>query len=150
MQSLREANGFLIIGAALSGTAALLHLACIALGAPWYRLMGAGERMAQMAIAGHWYPTVVTLVIAVMLGVWALYALSGAGVITRLPLLRVALCAITAAYLLRAVGFVPLMRYFPDNSMTFWLVSSGICLMIGLVHALGLWQAWPRLSAGAG
>lgn len=138
-------NGFLVIGAAFSGTAALLHLACIAFGAPWYRFMGAGEHMAQMAMAGHWYPTVVTLAIAAMLAVWALYALSGAGVIPRLPLLRVALCAITAVYLLRAVGFVPLMRYLPDNSMTFWVVSSGICLMIGLVHAVGLWQTWSRL-----
>jgi hypothetical protein len=138
-------NLFLVIGAVLSGTAALLHLGCIAFGAPWYRFMGAGEHMAQMALAGHWYPTVVTLAIATILVVWALYALSGAGIIARLPLLRVALCAITAAYLLRAVGFVPLMRYFPDNSMTFWVVSSGICLTIGLVHALGLWQAWSRL-----
>ena len=138
-------NLFLVIGAVLSGTAALLHLSCIAFGAPWYRVMGAGERMAQMALAGHWYPTVVTLAIAAMLSVWALYALSGAGIIARLPLLRAALCAITAVYLLRAVGFVPLMRYFPDNSMTFWIVSSGICLTIGLVHALGLWQTWSRL-----
>ncbi len=138
-------NLFLVIGAVLSGTAALLHLGCIAFGAPWYRVMGAGERMAQMVLAGHWYPTVVTLAIAAMLSVWALYALSGAGIIARLPLLRAALCAITAVYLLRAVGFVPLMRYFPDNSMTFWIVSSGICLTIGLVHALGLWQTWSRL-----
>jgi hypothetical protein len=138
-------NLFLVIGAVLSGTAALLHLGCIAFGAPWYRFMGAGEHMAQMALAGHWYPTVVTLAIAAMLAVWALYALSGAGIIAKLPLLRVALCAITAVYLLRAVGFVPLMRYFPDNSMTFWVVSSGICLTIGVVHARGLWQTWSRL-----
>lgn len=138
-------NSFLVIGAALSGAAALAHLGCIVFGAPWYRFMGAGEQMARMALAGHWYPTVVTLAIAAMLAVWALYALSGAGVIARLPLLRIGLCAITAVYLLRAVGFVPLMRYFPDNSMTFWVVSSGICLIIGLVHAVGLWQAWSRL-----
>jgi hypothetical protein len=138
-------NLFLLIGAVLSGTAALLHLGCIVFGAPWYRFMGAGEHMAQMALAGHWYPTVVTLAIAAMLAVWALYALSGAGIIARLPLLRVALCVITAVYFLRAVGFAPLMRYFPDNSMTFWVVSSGICLTISLVHALGLWQTWSRL-----
>ncbi len=52
--------------------------------------------MAQLASAGHWYPTVVTLAVATVLSAWALYALSGAGVISKLPLLRVALCAITA------------------------------------------------------
>lgn len=34
----------LVVGAALSATAAVAHLACILIGAPAYRLMGAGER----------------------------------------------------------------------------------------------------------
>jgi len=70
---------YLIVGAALSAIAALLHLGCIAFGAPWYRFLGAGERMAQMASAGRLYPTVVTLAIAFVLLVWSLYALSGRG-----------------------------------------------------------------------
>ena len=57
-------NAFLIAGALLSALAAALHVGCIVFGAPWYRFFGAGERMAQMAIAGNWYPTVVTAVIA--------------------------------------------------------------------------------------
>lgn len=77
--------------------------------------------------------------------VWALYALSGAGVIRKLPLVRLALCVITGIYLLRAVAFVPLQAYFPGNSMSFWLVSSAICLAIGVVHLLGLRQVWPSL-----
>lgn len=143
-------NPFLVTGAALSALAALLHLGCIAFGAPWYRFLGAGEQMAQMAAAGHWYPTAATLVIAAMLLVWALYALSGAGVIRRLPLVRSALCAITAIYLLRGVAFVPLSAYFPGNSTSFWLLSSAICLVIGVVHLVGLRRAWARLRIGRG
>lgn len=141
----RPGSRFLIAAGAASATAALLHVGCIIFGAPWYRVLGAGEQMAQMARAGHWYPTVVTSVIAVMLSVWALYALSGAGVIRRLPLLRLALCAITGVYLLRAIAFVPLQSVIPGNSMTFWLTSSGICLAIGLLYAVGLRQAWTIL-----
>lgn len=139
-------NPWLLTGAVASGLAALLHLGCIAFGAPWYRALGAGEQMARLAEAGHWRPTVMTLAIATVLSVWALYAFSGAGVIGRLPLLRLGLCAITAVYLLRGLTFPLLMPAFPGNSMTFWLTSSAICLGIGAVHLIGLRQVWARLA----
>lgn len=138
-------NPFLIVGGTLSALAAALHLGCIAFGAPWYRFLGAGEQMAQMDLAGHWYPTVASLVIAAILLVWSLYAFSAAGVFRRLPFARLALCGITGVYLLRAVAFAPLMAYFPGNSSTFWAVSSAICLVFGVVHLIGLRQAWSRL-----
>lgn len=141
------ANRFLVVAAALNALAALLHLGCIAFGAPWYRFMGAGEQMAQMAINGDWYPTVVTLFIATVLSAWSLFALSGAGVIRKLPLVRLALCAISGIYLLRAVAFPALMPYFLGNSMTFWLVSSAICFVLGFVHLIGLRQVWGGVSA---
>lgn len=141
----RTPDAFLVAGAALSALAALLHLGCIAFGAPWYRALGAGERMAQLDLAGHWYPTVATLVIAGMLLVWSAFALSGAGVIRRWPLTRAALCAITGVYLLRGVAFAPLMAYFPGNSTTFWFWSSAICLAFGVVHLVGLRRVWSRL-----
>lgn len=140
----RTSNPFLISAGILSGFAALLHLGCIAFGASWYRLLGAGERMAQMELAGHWYPPVAALVIAVVLSVWSLYALSGAGVIGRLPLLRLMLCVITGIYLARGAAFPLLMPYFPGNSAMFWATTSGICLAIGLIHWVGLRRAWPR------
>lgn len=141
----RTPNRFLVAGAALGVLAALLHLGCIVFGAPWYRFLGAGERMAQLDLAGHWYPPAATLAIAAMLLVWSAYALSGAGAIRRLPLTRLALCAITGVYLLRGVAFVPLMAYFPGNSTTFWFWSSAICLVFGLIHLVGLRQVWSRL-----
>ena len=147
MQSYR--NTFLTIGAALSALAALLHVGCILFGAPGYRFFGAGEQMARMAAAGRWYPTVLTSFIVAILSGWSLYALSGAGVIRRLPLVRPALCVITSIYLLRAVAFAPFHKYFPGNSTAFWLWSSAICFVIGLVHLVGLWQAWPRLRPTA-
>jgi hypothetical protein len=142
-------NTFLIIGAALSALAALLHVGCILFGASWYRFFGAGERMARMAAAGHWYPTVITSGIVAILFCWSLYALSGAGVVRRLPLMRLVLCIIAGIYMLRAVAFAPFHRYFPGNSAAFWLWSSAICFVIGLVHLVGLWQAWPRLRPPA-
>lgn len=138
-------NRFLLAAAALDAVAALLHLGCIAFGAPWYRALGAGEAMARLAAAGHPRPTLFALAVASVLLVWACYALSGAGAIRRLPLLKPVLCAISAIYLLRGLGFVVLQPFFPGNSLTFWLISSGICLLLGLVHLAGLWQRWRWL-----
>src|SRR5690606_41015561 len=71
------------------------------------------------------------------------------GAIRKLPLLRTVLSAITAIYIVRGVAFVPVMAYFPGNSMTFWVASSSICVLIGVVHLVGLRQSWGRLSGGA-
>ena len=139
-------NKFLIVAAVCSGLGALLHLGCIIFGGDWYRFLGAGEQMARMAEAGHIYPTAVTLGIVTLLTIWSLYALSGAGIIFRLPLLRLGLSVIAAIYLIRGVAFMPLMPIFPGNSMTFWLVSSTTCIVFGLMYALGVRQSWAHLS----
>jgi hypothetical protein len=136
---------WLIAAAVLSGVAGLLHLAIILGGAPWYRFFGAGERMARAAEAGQLYPTVVTLGIAGVLLAWAAYALSGAGVIMLLPLLKPALVLITAVYLLRGMVFVPVLMMKTSAVTPFALWSSFICLGFGVVHLLGLAQGWQRL-----
>jgi hypothetical protein len=135
----------LVLGAAFSALAAIAHLACVAIGPSAYRFMGAGEKTARAVEAGKLQPTVFTLAIAAVLLIWAAYALSGAGVITRLPLTKFALLGITAVYLGRAICFPLLRPMFPENSTTFWLVSSGICLVIGLVHLYGLIARWDAL-----
>lgn len=148
-------NLSLTIGAVSSAAAALLHVGCIVFGASWYRFFGAGEGMARLAEAGDWRPTVITTVIVAVLSVWALYALSGAGAIRTLPLLRIGLCAIAAVYSLRGVagllyaafgaGFEGAHTGGTRTDATFWWWSSAICLAFGIVHAVGLAQVWRRL-----
>lgn len=137
---------FLILGAVLSAIAAVLHVGCIVFGASWYRFFGAGEQMARWADAGSWRPTLITSGIVLVLAVWSLYALSGAGVVARLPLLRTALCLITAIYLLRGLAGLPVAAFAKDVSPAFWWWSSAICLCVGLVHLIGVRRAWAELS----
>lgn len=135
----------LLVGAGLSAIAALLHICIIFSGPAWYRFFGAGERMAAGAAAGHLYPALVTLLIACMLGVWAAYALSGAGVLQPLPLLALALPAITAVYLLRGLVVVALFMIDRRRLTALWVWSSAICLVYGVVHLVGVVQVWERL-----
>jgi hypothetical protein len=136
-----------MVGATLSGIAALLHVGCIYFGASWYRFFGAGEEMARMAEAGSWTPGLITSGIVLVLCIWSLYALSGASVIRRLPLLRTALCLITGIYLLRGLVAVPIAVFQPQEATAFLWWSSAICLGFGLVHVVGLRQQWAKLSA---
>ena len=130
------------IGSAL---AALAHVACVIVGGPAYRLMGAGERMARAAEAGHWQPAAVTLAIASLLVVWAVLAFSGAGLLPLIPFTRPALVLISAVYLARGLAFPLLMSAFPDNSLRFWLVSSAMCLVLGGLHAWGVVLRWAAM-----
>ncbi|HEX8191960.1 MAG TPA: hypothetical protein VF552_03590 [Allosphingosinicella sp.] len=137
-----QRNNWLVAGGTLSVLASLLHLAVIAGGPDWYRFVGAGEEMAQAAERGALAPHLITLAIAALLAVWALYAFSGAGLIRRLPLLRTALVAITAVYLLRALALLPLLALKPRLVDTFAVVSSLIVLVYGIAYAVGTWKAW--------
>ena len=144
------ANAYLLAGAALNAIAALLHLACIYFGPSWHRFFGAGERMAQLAAAGNSAPTLITAGIAAVLGIWSLYALSGAGVIPRLPLLRTGLCVIAGIYLLRGLaGFLLAATAPGERSVAFWCWSSVICLAIGTLYLVGTRQTWAELSRSA-
>jgi hypothetical protein len=132
-------------GALLSAIAALLHLGIIAGGPAWYRFFGAGERFARAAAQGRWYPTIVTLGIALMLFTWSAYALAGTGVVEGLPFVKAALVAITAVYLVRGVAFAPLVLAKGGTVTPFVVWSSLICFGFGVVHLLGLVQRWAVL-----
>jgi putative oxidoreductase len=147
---------WLLYGGLFTGGAAVLHLAIIAGGPEWYRFFGAGEVMSRGAARGSPWPAVLTAGIAAVLGVWTLYALSGAGVIRRLPLLRTALVLIATIYLARGILGIPLVVLADDPyangleaRMTFMIVSSAICIGLGLCYAVGAAQVGKR-PPGAG
>ncbi len=133
----------------LTGAASLLHLAIILGGPAWYRFFGAGERMARLAARGAASPAVITAIIAVTLAVWAAYGLSGAGVIRRLPLLRLALALIAGAYLVRGLFGVPVVLLVEHpyanelrTRMPFMIVSSVVCLGLGACYVRGAVWVW--------
>jgi putative oxidoreductase len=135
---------WLFTGGIATGLASLTHVAIIIGGPDWYRFFGAGERMARQAALGSPYPAVVTSGIAATLAVWTLYALSGAGVIPRLPFLRTALVLIAAIYLARGVLGIPVVLFVDDPyteqlraRMLFMVMSSLICVALGICYAIG-------------
>lgn len=144
---MKNTNKLLLVAGILSGVAALLHIAIIIGGPQWYRFFGAGEELASMAGKGSWYPAILTFGISVVLFIWALYAFSGAGLIRRLPLLKVGLVVISATYLIRGFAFIPAYLVKPEIVDEFLVWSSVICLVYGFSYAVGTKQVWATLSA---
>ena len=142
----RTRDPWLVTAGVLSAAAALLHLAVIAGGPRWYRFFGAGEEMARMAERGSIRPALITLGIAAMLALWSAYAFSGAGLIRRLPLLRLALILISAVYLLRGLVLVPILIARGGSVQAFVLWSSLVVLAYGIIYAVGTARAWAGLG----
>jgi len=136
----------------------LIHLSMIIGGPSWYRLFGAPESITQMAGTGSLYPAVVCIFIACVLFTWSFYALSGAGLILKLPFLRTILMFIAVALIIRGVSFIPLMLINPEifqritncqSVNAFLIITSAICLVVGLAYAVGIKKSWPRLKANS-
>ena len=77
---------------------------------------------------------------------WAAYAFAGAGLLRRLPLMRTALLAITAIYMLRGLVLVPVLALKPQLVDRFTIWSSLIVVVYGIAYGVGTWRAWPHLS----
>jgi putative oxidoreductase len=140
----------LVIAGALSFLAAALHICVIVGGASWYRFFGAGETMALLAERGSVKPAFITLAISLILFVWGLYAWSGAGLLPKMPFLKLGLVTITTIYLVRGLGglIAPFASDHPQikqNSVNFWVWSSIVCLVIGMVHLSGVVSKWQVL-----
>jgi hypothetical protein len=138
-------NSWLVASGWLSIAASVLHIACIFGGPDWYRFFSAGEALARADARGDWTPAVMTSGIATVVAIWAAYAFAGAGLIRRLPLMRLALVTISAIYLARGLFIIPvLVEAQARTSFNIW--SSLIVLGYGIAYAVGTWRAWPGLS----
>lgn len=125
----------------------LAHIGAIFGGHTWFAFLGAPDDLVRMARAGKRYPDIIALLIALVCLLWASYAFSGAGLVRRLPLLRTVLFLIAAGMIARAVGFVAVLAVSAqaldvicgcDGIDTMVLVTSSICLVIGVGIAVGL------------
>ena len=135
----------LIFVGILNFFAALLHLGCIIYGASWYRFLGAGNEMIKLVEEKRIRPALITGLITVILLSWSLYDLSAANVIPPLPFVKFMLYFISVAYITRGVIGFASQRFrlcFTGNSETFWRISSSICLIIGIIHSIGIYQLY--------
>ena len=141
-------NSFLLILGGILSFCAAIFQAVIAFVPAWSAAFGASDALvsnpALLIILG--------LLVALLLVIFGLYGLSGAGVIRRLPLLRLGLFVIGLLYSLVGVNFIfqvlamlgilPSARPIPIYQL---LVSFG-AFVAALAYLIGLAVNWKRLS----
>jgi hypothetical protein len=139
-------KSYLVFVGVVAAAGALLHIAILFGGPDWYAFFGAPQGLVDMARAGNVRVPISCLVIAAFLSLLAAYAFSGAGVIRRLPFLRLVLSSIAGVLILRGILFVPLILWRPGTLSgicecrsvdAFIIVTSVLCLAMGIGYALG-------------
>ncbi len=147
---MRVGNQWLKLGGVLSFAVALLHVIIIFVGASAYRYFGAGEDMATAAESGSAFPALLTFVLVAVFAIWGFYGLSGAGVVRRLPLLKIALLLIGAVYTLRGFAVLQQLLQIAASSAEVApreIVFSLVSLIIGLAYLIGTISNWKSFGA---
>lgn len=135
-------NYFLIIGGVISALISILHV-FLAIMPDFFRYVTPGETsgLSQMAEQGSSTTTVLSVILAIIFAIWAIYAFSGAGLIRPLPLLRVALVAIGAIYILRALFLPSEINMVMTQGYPFrFVIFSTISLVAGILYLIGFWK----------
>ena len=136
---------FLLAGLG-SFAASMTHIWAIFAGPAAYASLGAPLDVVASAEAGTWYAPTITAFIAVIILGWALYVLSAAGRLPRLPLLRTGLIAIVTVLVLRGLIVLPIAILIPAQLTGFVIWSSFLCLVLGALYGVGIIFGWTKLG----
>jgi hypothetical protein len=127
-------KSFLIAGGIISALISLLHV-ILALKPGLYSYIGPAKEIQMSATTA----SIASVVLALIFAAWAAYAFSGAGLIEALPLLRPALIAIGAIYVLRSLFIFTEVRMVLNEGYPFrFVIFSIISLVTGLLYLIGI------------
>jgi len=127
----------LVLAATIAILTALAHLSCIVLGPACYKAQMAPPEIVQSAVDGTLLAPVGTSVIAMIFVLCGLYALSAAGLIRRLPLLKLGVYSIAGLCVVRGIATLPLSFMFPEMVSTFSIVAGAVWFITGLLFFFG-------------
>jgi len=143
---MKTKNIVLLFAGILSFCAAVFQLA-ISLVPKWSAFFGAGDALVSNPLV----LLVLGLAVTVLLAIWGFYGLSGAGLIRRLPLLRLVIFLIGAVYIFRGLPILlkllELVKILPPSGsmeLPGFLVFLG-ALTAGIFYWAGLAIGWKQL-----
>lgn len=127
----------LILAGVIAALTALAHFSCIILGPGCYQAQMAPDALVQSAIDGTWIAPIGTLAISLIFMLCAIYALSAAGIIRRLPFLGLGVYCIGAICIFRGLATVPLSVAFPNMVSSFSISAGLVWFFTGLLFIFG-------------
>lgn len=125
----------LFVGAILNFVLFIGHLACLPCLDKAFAIYGISGEMNELAATyGASAPAIITVIISLCFLACSIYAISGCGIIIKLPLLKLGLFTIATVYLLRGVwGITMMVTDFTCLELSSTLAST----FIGLMYLLG-------------
>ncbi len=127
----------LVLAALISIATAIAHLSCIFIGPACFEAQMAPPEIVESAVKGTMLAPITTLIISGLFVCCSIFALSGAGLIKRLPYVSTVLALIAVLCMLRGIGTVPLSFLFPEMVSTFSILAGFIWFLSGLLFGYG-------------
>jgi hypothetical protein len=128
---------FLVLAATITIATALAHMSCIYFGPECYSLQMAPPFVVKWAQEGSYLAALAAVVVSSIFIVMGLYALSGAGLIRRLPLLKLGLYTITTVCIIRGLlGMQLWLRHQEKIDVSVFYVGL-VWLVVGLLYLFG-------------
>ena len=131
---------FLVLAALISVGTAVAHLSCIFLGSECFSAQMAPQQVIESAKNGTWLAPVGTIFVSSIFLIVGLYAISAAGIIRKLPLLKLGIYTIASLCIIRGVLPLQLWMRHPEkvNSVVFYIGI--VWLVTGLLFLFGYLQ----------
>lgn len=135
-----------LVGASIAIFGVAIHWIAPFLAPDWYAFLQCPKFVVESARNKTWVAPTGMVIIGFLMLACAVYALSGAGKMRRLPLTRTALVTISLICLVRGLILVPVVIFIPGTFFAFNVVGSLVWFVAGLGFAVGTYQSWPRLA----
>ena len=131
-------GAFMLISvAALALFTALSHMSCIVLGPECYRAQMAPEALIELSKSKPWRAAFETTLVSLLFVATAIFCLSGAGVIRKVPLLKPAIISISVICTLRGIATLPLSILFPEQVTPFSIIAGTLWFFAGTLCIAG-------------
>ena len=127
----------LVLAALIAMATAIAHTSCIYFGPECYAAQMAPPQIVESAQNGTYLAPIGTLFVSAIFVVLGLYALSGANIIRRLPLLNVGIYTIATLCIIRGLLPIQLWLRHPDKVSDIVLYAGYVWLIAGLLYLVG-------------
>ncbi|MCU6434022.1 hypothetical protein LPB67_09610 [Undibacterium sp. Jales W-56] len=125
------------VAALIAFAGVIIHVGAVFVGPSWFEFFNAPPRVVTSAREGTWLAPVSALVIAGLMAMCTMYAVSVIGLVRRPPLQRLGLVSIAAVCLLRALILPLLAINHPELRNTFEVVAAIVWFVAGVGFVVG-------------
>lgn len=133
----KKGKFLLFLVALISIGTAIAHMSCILLGPQCYAVQMAPPEIIESAKNGTLLAPIGTSIVSLLFVIVALYSMSSAGVIKKLPFLSVGVYVISTLCVVRGLATIPSSFIFPEMVSTFSILAGIVWFFTGIMFYLG-------------